>query len=352
MIPVEGLAAHVVLRRGDLQVNVELRAARGETVALLGPNGAGKTTVVHALAGLLPMEHGAVSCGGMDFASPAGKPLPPDRRPVAVVFQDYLLFPHLTACDNVAFGLRSRGVDAATARRTALAALTRLDLAAVAGMRPAQLSGGQAQRVALARALVTSPRLLLLDEPLGALDVRARSAARSHLRGLLTGFEGVALVVTHDPVDAMTLADRVMVMEEGRVVQSGTTAEIAARPRSRYVADFVGVNLFRGRVRDGVLEAGGGRLQVATPGEGEVFAVVHPRAVVLHRRPPDGSARNVWAVRVGDIEMTADRGRVQVSGELSLVAEVTRAAVEDLRLMDGGDAWAEVKATAFDVYPA
>jgi molybdate transport system ATP-binding protein len=349
---VSGLDARLGLRRGNLQLDVALRARPGEMVALLGPNGAGKSTVVQALAGLIPIEQGAILCGGTQWDRPPSVWLPPERRPVGVVFQDYLLFPHMTAVDNVAYGLRARGARTSVAAERAMTVMTAYGIGGVAALRPAQLSGGQAQRVALARALVTDPDLLLLDEPLGALDVTARAAARSSLRAMLAGFRGIAVLVTHDPVDALTLADRVVVMEGGAVVQAGTTDEIAARPRSAYVADFVGLNLFRGTINGGVLSSGHGRIQVATAVVGEAFAAVHPRSVALHRAPPAGSARNAWPVRVGDIEMSADRARVQLTGAVSLVAEVTRAAVDALALGEGGEAWAEVKATAFDVYPA
>ena len=348
-----GLEARFELTRGTLKVDVELRAERGSIVALLGPNGAGKSTVVRALAGLVEIVTGHIAIEDVTLAdTAAGVSLAAHQRPLTVMFQDSLLFPHMSAVDNVAYGLVSAGGGRAESREAALAMMRRFDVAAVAGLRPAQLSGGQAQRVALARALAPRPRLLLLDEPLGALDSRTRSAARSQLRELLADFDGTALVVTHDPVDALTLADTLAVMEEGRVVQQGGTDEIAARPRSRYVADFVGVNLFHGTAARGSVAVDGHPVAVASDLEGDVFAVLHPNAVALHRERPAGSARNVWRLRVEGVETSGDRARVRLGGEVPLVAEVTPAAVGELGLVSGTEVWAEVKATAFSVYSA
>ena len=349
------LEAAVRLRRGDLDLDVELEVGAGELVVLLGPNGAGKSTLLAALAGLLPLREGRVVLDGTVLDDPgAGVCVPTERRPVGVVFQDYLLFPHLTVLENVAFGLRSRRVPRDRARRQALAWLERVGLAEVAGARPRQLSGGQAQRVALARALATDPRLLLLDEPLAALDVGARTELRRELRRHLASFDGTRLLVTHDPLEAMILGDRLVVLEGGRVTQAGAPAEVGARPRSRYVADLVGVNLYRGRADGGQVElAGGGRL-VSADGRhrGEVFAAVHPRAVALHRARPEGTPRNVWPGRVEAVDAAGDRVRVQVGGPVPMVAEVTPAAVAELALADGGPVWASVKASEVAVYPA
>jgi molybdate transport system ATP-binding protein len=218
---------------------------------------------------------------------------------------------------------------------------------------PAELSGGQAQRIALARALAMEPGLLLLDEPLSALDVGMRAELRRDLRRLLTSFGGVRLLVTHDPLEAMVLAGRLVVLEGGRVVQSGTHADIAARPRSRYVADLVGVNLLGGDVADGRISLqGGGVLSVPDAGAGRVFAVIHPRAVVLHRARPEGTARNVWPGRVDCLDVEHGRVRVHVVGTPSIVAEVTPGAVAELGLGPGSEVWAAVKATEITVYPA
>jgi molybdate transport system ATP-binding protein len=346
------LLAQVRLTRGSLALDVEVAAREDEVVAVLGPNGAGKTSLLRALAGLLPLAQGRITLDATVLEDPREKIfVPPEQRPVGMVFQDYLLFPHLNVLENVAFGLRSRGAPAATSR--ARDWLERVGLVGLADVRPAALSGGQAQRVALARALATDPRLLLLDEPLSALDVTTRAETRRDLRRHLANVSGIRLVVTHDPLEAMALADRLMVIEGGRLVQSGRAAEVTARPRSRYVADLVGVNLFRGRAHGTQVELEtGGALTVADRADGEVFAVVHPRAVAVFRQRPDGTPRNVWSLRASDVDLHGDRVRVRLIGAVTIVAEVTPAALADLGLADGREVWAAVKATEISVYPA
>ncbi|HUP85593.1 MAG TPA: ABC transporter ATP-binding protein [Acidimicrobiales bacterium] len=347
-----GLSADVHVDVGSLSLRVELSVASGETVAVLGPNGAGKTTLLRALAGLQPMVAGDVSLDGVVLDGD------PATRSVGFVFQDYVLFPHLSVLENVAFGLRARGGTRHACRQEAAQWLARIGLSGRGSDRPAALSGGEAQRVALARALATSPRLLLLDEPLSALDATTRAAMRRDLAATLAAHDGVKLVVTHDPLEAMALADRLVILEAGLVVQDGTAAEITARPRSAYVADLVGVNLLSGvAVGDGLVAVAGAsglRLQAAEGSvEGDVFAVVHPRAVALHRAIPEGSARNTWRGEVTSVEAEGGRARARLvlDGGVVLVAEITPAAVSDLGLTDGGSVWASVKATEVNVYP-
>ena len=348
------LEASVQLTLGRLRLKAELAVGTGELVVLLGPNGAGKTTLLRALAGLVALERGRVVLDGAVLEdTAAGTWVPTERRPVGFVFQDYLLFPHLSALENVAFGLRARGLSKAEARRRAAAWLDRVGLAAQATARPRALSGGQAQRVALARAMVSDPRLLLLDEPLAALDAATRTEVRRDLRRHLASFEGTRLLVTHDPLEAMALADRLVVLEGGRVTQTGRPAEVSERPRSGYVAELVGVNLYRGRAEGAAIELeGGGRLIAADGHRGQVFAAVHPHAVALHRHPPEGTPRNSWPGTAAALEVVGDRVRVRMSGTVPIVAEVTPAAANELRLADGGPVWATVKATEVTVYPA
>ncbi len=348
------LRASLRLTLGSLDLWLELHVDPGSTVAVLGPNGAGKTTLLRALAGLVPLQSGRVVLDDQVLDDPArAVHVPPEERPLAVVFQDHLLFPHLTAIENVAFGLRCRGMARAEAGRRAQEWLARVGLGDRGGARPGALSGGQAQRVALARALAVGPRLLLLDEPLSALDYGARAELRHTLRRTLDAFAGVRLLVTHDPLEAMALASRLIVLEQGRVVQAGSPAEIAERPRSRYVADLVGVNLFRGRAGgDHVVLDGEATLSVPGAGSGDVFAVIHPRAVALHRRPPEGTPRNVWYAPVAALDVEGPRIRIRCSGAIPIVAEITRAAMEELHLDRGGDVWVSVKATEIAVYPA
>jgi molybdate transport system ATP-binding protein len=348
------LQADVALRLGSLALEAQVHAVPGEIVAVLGPNGAGKTTLLRALAGLVRLERGHVTLDGIVFDDVArGAHLPPERRPIGVVFQDYLLFPHLSVLENVAFGLRARGVRNADARAKAIGWLERFGLSAEINAKPRALSGGQAQRVALARALATDPRLLLLDEPLAALDVSARGELRRELKRHLASFSGVRIVITHDPLEAIALADRLLILERGRVVQTGSPAEVTQRPRSPYVADLVGVNLLRGTATAGqVAVSGGATVQSADSVDGDVFAVIHPRAVALHRLRPEGSPRNVWRGRAAALDFQGDRVRVGVAGEMPIIAEVTPAAVRELDLAEGGEVWVSVKATEITVYPA
>jgi molybdate transport system ATP-binding protein len=348
------LSAAVRAVRGHFTLDVAVAADPGEVVAVVGPNGAGKSTLVLVLAGLEPMVSGRVVLDGevLDDTA-AGVHVPAERRSVGVVFQDYLLFPHLCALDNVAFGLVAAGAPRSGARRVAAGLLEEMGLAARGNARPGDLSGGEAQRVALARALAVRPRLLLLDEPLSALDAAARPALRSDLRRHLAGFDGIRLLVTHDPLDATALADRIVVVEGGVVVQSGTTSEVAAHPRTRYVADLVGVNLLRGVGSGSTIEVeGGGTLAVADHVAGEAFAVFHPRTVVLHRDRPEGSSRNVWQARVGDLHDHGDRIRVRLVGPIPVVAEVTSGAAAELALGPGTALWCSLKATEVEVFPA
>jgi molybdate transport system ATP-binding protein len=348
------LTAEVAVRLGTLDLDVAIDAAPGEIVAVLGPNGAGKSTFLRAVAGLVPLERGRIALDEAVLDDVASRVhLPPERRPIGVVFQDYLLFPHLSALENVAFGLRARGISAGDARIRAASWLERLGVGDCAEARPRALSGGQAQRVALARALATDPRLLLLDEPLAALDASARSEVRRDLKRHLASFAGIRIVITHDPLEAVALADRLVIIERGRVVQTGTAADVTKRPRSRYVADLVGVNLLRGVATGGhVAVLGGASLQSADGADGEVFAVIHPRAVALHRARPEGSPRNVWRGRASTLDFQGDRVRVGVEGEMPIIAEVTPAAVRELDLAEGSEVWASVKATEITVYPA
>ena len=217
--------------------------------------------------------------------------VPVERRRTGVVFQDYLLFPHLSVLDNVAFGLRSRGVPRKEAAAAAHGWLERVGVADLARSRPGRISGGQAQRVALARALVTEPALLLLDEPLAALDAQTRLDVRSDLRRHLAGYDGCTVLVTHDPLDAMVLADRIVVVENGSAVQRGTPAEVARAPRTEYVARLVGLNLYRGRADGATVHVdGGGEVATASATTGEVFVAFAPSAVSLHARAAGGLA--------------------------------------------------------------
>lgn len=344
------LVADIRLRRGafDLDVGLEIRA--GETVALLGPNGAGKSSCLLALLGTLPFDAGCIALGPnrLDDGTDAGF-VPPERRRFGMVFQDGMLFPHLSVRDNVAYGLRSRGVPRRTAAAQAEAWLRRVGMAEAGAQRVTRLSGGQRQRVALARALAGEPEVLLLDEPLAAVDASGRILLRREMRTQLAAFAGPRIVVTHDLGDALALADRMVVLERGRIVQQGRIEELVARPASAYVADLVGLNCFRGRCRDGVVTIGASALQVSSPLQGDVVVTLHPRAVALFAERPHGSPRNVWSAPVVGIEMQLERVRVQLGGELPVVAEVTPAAVRELGIEVGRGLWVAIKATEMAV---
>lgn len=344
----EGLDAHLLVERGSFRLDVALRVAPGEVVALLGPNGAGKTTALRALAGLTPLSGGHLRLDGTELDR-----TPTESRPVGVVFQDYLLFPHLTALDNVAFGPRCHGATKAEARSRAAEWLDRMGLAAHAGVKPRKLSGGQAQRVALARALATRPRLLLLDEPLAALDARTRLEVRAQLRRHLADFEAVAVLVTHDPLDAMVLADRLVVVEDGHIVQEGSPSHIARHPRTDYIAQLVGLNLYQGRADGHTVRLDAGPAVTTTEAlTGPVFVAFPPSAVTLHRERPTGSsARNLWHGKVTGLETHGDQIRADLTGELPLAADLTTVAAAELDLHPGAEVWATVKATQTHAYP-
>ncbi|MFJ6568852.1 ABC transporter permease [Streptomyces sp. NPDC091292] len=325
--------------------HLTLDAGPGTTIAVVGPNGAGKTTLLRALLGLTDRAHADLRLGPTDVTA-----LPPHRRAVAWVPQDGALFPHLNALANTAYGLRTHGVPRAEARREAKRWLDRLGVGHLAHRRPGQLSGGQAGRVALARALAARPRLLLLDEPLAALDQTTRAQVRHTLRTHLDGFGGVCLMVTHDPVEAVALADRVLVLEDGRMVQDAPPAEVTRHPRSPWVARMLGRNAWPGTATaDGLRLPDGTGIVAAeplTPGT-EALAIIAPESVAVHRTRPDGSPRNVWPGTVRELTALGSRLRVLITSDAApdLVAEITPQAATELGLRDGVAVFTSVKAT-------
>ena len=351
----EGLEARFTVRRsGDFTLDLRLSIPAGRTTALLGPNGAGKSTAVGAVAGLLPVDSGRIELAGRVLDDPDEDVLlPPEARRVGVVFQDHLLFPHMSVLENVAFGLRSRGSPRDEARSRALAWIGRVGLEGMADRRPRELSGGEARRVALARALATEPELLLLDEPLSALDVSGRAELRRVLGEHLRSFRGPRLLITHDPAEAFQLADEIHVMEGGRVTQSGTVQDIRMRPRTAYAADVGGSNLFAGTASAGTVETEALSLRIADPDvRGPVRISIRPSAVSVHRDPPGGSPRNRWRTVVEEVEDHGARVRVLTGHPLPLMVEVTPEARRELRLSSGATVWVSVKATDIGVEPA
>ncbi len=350
----QDLVVAAEVRRGGFVLEVAFTVEPGEVVGVLGPNGSGKSTLLKALAGLIPVSTGRITLGGR-VVDDAGTRVfaEPASRPVGFVFQDYRLFPHLSVLENVAFSPRSRGLGRPAARAVATHWMERLRLGEFAGRKPAALSGGQAQRVALARALAGEPELLLLDEPLSALDAGTRLDVESELRAHLAEFGGPCLIVTHDPLEALVLADRLIVLEGGRIVQEGSPGQVARQPATDYVAKLVGLNLYQGVGTGPFVElATGGRFEV--PGRdarGDVLVAVRPSAVAIsHQRPEQASPRNVWQAKITGLTLLADRVRLEVDGEPPALVDVTAAAVTDLSLAPGSEVWLAVKATDLEVY--
>jgi molybdate transport system ATP-binding protein len=355
----QGLHVRAAVQRDAFRLDVAFEVAPGEILGVLGPNGAGKSTLLRALAGLATVSAGSLRLDGqvLDDAA-AGIFVPADRRPVGLVFQNYRLFPHLSVRDNVAFAARCQGLGRRAAGQRADRWLERLQLTEFGGRKPGQLSGGQAQRVAIARALAAEPALLLLDEPLAALDARTRLELRGALRRHLADYAGPTLLVTHDPLEAMVMTDRLLVIEDGRIVQQGLPGEVARRPATQYVARLVGLNLYAGTRagRTGVaLDAGGELFSSPEPGASagdRVLLALRPAAIAVHTsRPEHSSPRNVWPGVIAGLELLIDRVRIQVDGAPPALVDVTPDAVTDLDLSAGAKVWLSAKATDLDVYP-
>ena len=349
------LDARVVVRRPTFTLDVTITATPGEVIAVLGPNGAGKSTLLGVLAGLLRPSEGHMRLGDADVTD-----VPPHRRGVGLLAQQALLFPHMTALANVAFGPRAHGMPRRAAEERARELLAAVDATALEARRPAQMSGGQQQRVALARALAPDPDLLLLDEPLAALDVDAAPALRSLLRRIVRDRKQTALLVTHSALDALVLADRVVVLTEGRVVEMGPAREVLARPRSPFTARIAGLDLVPGvacpdglRTDDGFVITG--HAEGTATGEPAV-AVFPPAAVAVFAERPHGSPRNVVPVRLAAVEPHGDLVRLRAAGgpdwAEGLAADVTPAALVDLPAEPGAELWFAVKATEVAIHPA
>jgi molybdate transport system ATP-binding protein len=356
------------VERGTFRLDADLTAAPGEVLGVLGPNGAGKTTLLRALSGLDALTSGSIRLGDLTLDD-AGTDtfVPPERRPVAMVFQNYRLFPHLDVRDNVAYAPRVQGSSRRLARAAADTWLERFDLSDLADRRLHQISGGQAQQVALARALAADPTLLLLDEPLSALDARTRMEVRAHLRRHLEQFTGPVLIITHDPLEAMIMADRLVVIENGLIVQQGSPAQVARQPATQYVARLVGLNLYAGTLeaatRRVFLDDGGTftvtlgdeddlALTAGVLSSGRVLVGLRPSAITIHtKQPTHASPRNVWKGTVGGLELLTDRVRVQVDATPPALVDISAAAVADLGLRPGTGVWLSAKATETEAYP-
>ncbi len=343
----------IVHRDNGFVLDITLDIEPGTTVALLGPNGAGKSTTVDALGGLLPISDGRIALDGAVLDDPSQDVFaPPEAREIGIVFQDYLLFEHLSVRDNVSFGPVAAGNSNANA--IAETWMQTLDIAAFANRSPTDLSGGQAQRVALARALASEPKLLLLDEPLAALDVETRTGLRRTLASHLGHFEGPRLLITHDPTDAFLLADEIAILEDGKVTQRGTPDELRRAPATSYAAALAGLNLLSGTTRGGVLELDDFAQSLSaadTQLDGAVLITIRPNAIALHAQQPHGSPRNTWSTTIRSVEPLGDITRVVLDLPLPLSVDVTPGAVSALSLAPGADVWASVKATEINLSP-
>ena len=338
---------------GDLTLDVELQVEPGECLALAGPSGAGKTSILRVAAGLLRPERGLVEANGETWLdTERGIDVPAERRRCGYVFQHYALFPHLSAWQNVAYPLRQ--LPRADRRARALALLDRFGLADRAEARPPTLSGGERQRVAVARALARDPNVLLLDEPLSALDARTRAAAARELGGVLGASDAPTLLVTHDFAEAALLGDRVGIVDQGRVVQLGTASDLAAAPRSAFVADFTGAVVLTGIARSGddglthVELDGGGTVTTTDHGHGAVAVSIYPWEIVIEPASDvaHGSAQNRIPVEVVSITTVGSRVRLGLAGPQPLVAEITQTSAERLDLHAGAKVTATWKAAA------
>jgi molybdate transport system ATP-binding protein len=341
-------------RLGALPLDVALEVAPGECLALAGPSGAGKTSVLRVAAGLLRPERGRVEADGEAWLdTERGINVPPERRRCGYVFQEYALFPHLTAWQNVAYPLR--GVPRGARRGRAIGLLERFGMRELADARPPTLSGGERQRVALARMLAREPGVLLLDEPLSALDARTRAGAARQLAAVLREAEAPALLVTHDFAEAAQLGDRVGIMDAGRVIQEGSASELAAAPTSAFVADFTGAVVLTGVARSAAngltrVELDGGGVVVSIdPGAGPVAVSVYPWEIEIE--PADGprgpvSTRNHLPAEVLSVTTVGNRVRLGLAGPQPLAAEITRVAADALELRAGMRVTASWKAVA------
>lgn len=345
---------HIDATLAARRFNVSLSLGSAETIAILGPNGAGKSTLLAIIAGLLRPDTGRAMIGEktlFDLAADKSVWSAPHTRGTALLAQEPLLFPHLSALDNVAFGPFSAGASRAAARDTALHWLTEVDAEALASRHPGQLSGGQAQRVAVARALAASPELLLLDEPMAALDIHAAPLLRRLLKRVLAGRR--AIIITHDVLDALMLADRVIVLEDGRITEDGPTREVLQRPHSRFAAGLAGLNLMTGTVTDhGIITSQGQNItghhqDSIAPGQAGV-AAFPPSAVSVFLNEEHGSPRNSLPVTITDLEPHGDQIRIR-AGDLS--ADITPSASADLGLAPGMTVYFVIKAAAISIYP-
>jgi molybdate transport system ATP-binding protein len=350
------LHTRVMGSRGTFRFDAEFEVGRGEVVALVGPSGAGKSTCMSAIAGLIELESGRVSLGGDVWCDTSlGIDRPPHERRVGFVHQDYALFPHLSVLQNVLYGARARGASRAVARTRGSEWLERLDMVRFSDRPVTELSGGQRQRIALARALASGAGALLLDEPFGSLDVRTRSSVRRELGEFLREIQLPTVLVTHDPTDALVLANRIAILEDGRITQDGECDDLVAHPRTPFVAELFGLNFYRGWISGGpgLREVRVESVEFHVPSQaadGAIAIAFPPSAVTLFPHKPEGSARNTFQGIVRDISPLPERLRVVLDCGVLIAADVVREAASSLHIERGQTMWISIKATAIQVY--
>ena len=359
------LKAQIVVKLGTFELDVDLAVERGEVVALLGPNGSGKSTLLAAIAGLLPPVSGSVTVGDRTLSDfPGGKSsrrisVAPQHRGISLLGQDPLLFPHLSALENVAFGQRSQGEGRIAARRRAGEWLGAVGLSGFEDRRPAALSGGQQQRVAIARALAAEPAVLLLDEPMAALDVQTATLIRTLLRERIGAGQTTTVLVTHDVLDAIVLADRVAILQNGRIVDDGPKARVLGEPRNRFIAALAGVNLVSGTVvSDGVVATAHGRRFSGRMGDrrmpvGAAASVVfRPSAVRVTTGHRADETVNQWQATIDTLEPASGGIRFRTAQDPTVMVELSPFDVAEQGLESGSTVWLCVPKEEVLIYPA
>ncbi len=353
------LSVQVKKRLREFPLEIAFDARPGETLVIIGPSGCGKTTSLNVIAGIVDPDEGRISLSDRVLVDTStGISVPTEKRSIGYVFQDFALFPHMTVADNVGYGLSARRRPKREIAAKIEEVLGLLGISHLKTRRPPALSGGERQRVALARAIACDAEILLLDEPLGSLDAQTRNHVRGELQRMLRLIGRIAIMVTHDYIDALTFGDRICVLDKGRVLQAGTREELLRHPKSRFVAELTGVNFFEGTIsassHDGLTEVwvGDNRLYAACDERdmGGILLAFFPSEVTISRQPPVSSARNVFRSQVKEIVHMGDKVRVSLNGSLPMCAEISAQALNELGVAAGDEVYASLKATAIKTY--
>ncbi len=353
------LSVQVKKRLREFSLEIQFDAMPGETLVIIGPSGCGKTTSLNIIAGLVEPDEGRIALGDrVLFDAAAATSMPTERRSIGYVFQDFALFPHMTIAENVAYGLRARRRPKREITAKVDEVLGLLGINHLKARRPGALSGGERQRVAVARAVACDAEILLLDEPLGSLDAQTRNHVRGELQRMLRLIGRIAIMVTHDYVDALTFGSRICVLDRGRVLQMGTREQLLLHPKSRFVAELTGVNFFEGAIstnsQDGLAEiwVGDNRLYASCEERdmGGILLAFFPSEVTISRESPATSARNVFRSQVREVIHMGDKVRLSLNGSLPMCAEISAQALRDLAIKEGDEVYASLKATAIKTY--